>query len=531
MLLKLFHSKWLLPLLLLLLAVLHWPLAYLPLGRDQGVWNSVGFALFHGDVFYRDLLHFNLPGLGFSFAAFFYLSDDAITNVALLNYLASALIVGSGFYLFAKFFSRHVAVASSVLFVLFSSTGMDYWNIAQKDFLSMAFIMLATALLYAADIKSKSRWVLVFLSGFAVAVAVLYKPLFGIAGIFLAICEVLRFSLLPRFLWPRCIISLSLLLVGFLSLIAMFVGYIDHYQMLDEARFALFEFAVWYSNTKSLNLAKLIGFLMLWSTMPDISQLWLSLIQTVCLLPLMCYGIYCSFKHYSWKQYYFLSVPFLTSLFCYFVQKKGFPYHAMPWIVLSVLFVSIALVHLLKQGKVLHFMATAMISFILAKQLLLSIYAQQLLPVALGLKDRNEYLAKYYKPDDSPHPIDSEKTAIWIQQHVPKDKTIVVWGMENQIYALSKRRFFERHHFSFFLDANIQNKSNLKTWQQGLQTQYLQKLQQSPPEAFIFTFLGSDRKLSSQSINHVPELKAFIKAHYQKAESYGRVDIYQLNKK
>jgi len=72
------------PWLMLLLAcvavvLLNFPLTVCPLGIDQGVWSTVGLSINNGSVFFRDLLHFNLPGLGFSYA--FALGDFSLSLI------------------------------------------------------------------------------------------------------------------------------------------------------------------------------------------------------------------------------------------------------------------------------------------------------------------------------------------------------------------------------------------------------------------------------------------------------------------
>ncbi|EKD82729.1 MAG: hypothetical protein ACD_39C01131G0004, partial [uncultured bacterium] len=74
---------------LIIITIMHLPLSEMPLGRDQGVWATVGKAISNGEVFFKDLLHFNLPGLGFSYAIIFHLVNDPRTATMLLSLAGS----------------------------------------------------------------------------------------------------------------------------------------------------------------------------------------------------------------------------------------------------------------------------------------------------------------------------------------------------------------------------------------------------------------------------------------------------------
>ena len=120
---------------ILIVIVLHLPLSIMPLGRDQGIWSMVGLAMGEGKIFFKDILHFNLPGLGFAYAIADNFSSDPRVTTMLLNMTASVLIVLSLYLLLGATVSKAAASWASLSFAIIWPTYVDYWSMAQKDFI------------------------------------------------------------------------------------------------------------------------------------------------------------------------------------------------------------------------------------------------------------------------------------------------------------------------------------------------------------------------------------------------------------
>lgn len=519
---------------LLVMLVLHIPLGLMPLGRDQGVWSSVGFALTQGDVFFKDILHFNLPGLGFVFAFFMLFTDDPRVAVALVSFFGSAVTAVSMAQLLRFSVSESAAKIFLLFFALIAPPVFDYWNISQKDFMSMAFVLSASLLMHLADTENKKRLYYIFAAGFFVAVAAMFKPIFGVIGIPMAIAEAFRLRFHQSVeCFIRSVLSLTVLLCGFLLLAAIFFFYLYMNGALENAYHGLFQFAVWYSQSKSPGFVKMLVFLLAWTNMTSIETPMLSLAQSVVWLPLVFFGLYLLLKKENWQKAYWLYIPLFFSMLTYFVQQKGFPYHAMPWIVCSAACAAIAVVKLYKMAAGKKFLLLAITFFLLSivvRNIVFSSYGQGLVPVLFGVSDRQEYLLEYYRPHDSLHPNDSEMVSEWVEKNSNESDRIVSWGIESQMHSLSHRRSASIHYFSFFLDADIDPDTELGLWQKHLRKEYIESVKHAPPKFFLFTFGSKEdgsRALAKTSIHRVPGLQEFVQQSYRLVKRQGRLDVYQ----
>ena len=517
------------------LSILHLPLALLPLGRDQGVWTSVALALNAGDAMYAQILHFNLPGLGFLYALLFKVFPAPAAVVAAASWLASLIVMlaiaailrRAGFELAAKLFL--------LLFAVLAAPAFDYWNIAQKDYLAFACLALAVAIMAAAEADKPKRWRWVFAAGAVVAVGSLFKPIYGLIGVPIAVLEFCRLQGFQSAKHCRqAIMSLTLLLMGFLAIAALFLVYLAMHQALMPAYHAIFQFAPWYATRSAPGWLFMTVLLLASTNMTNIAMPIASLINAVIMLPLVFLGFCIGLKKPQRLRLMWLYLLAGFALLAYFVQQKGFPYHAMPWIVCAAAFVAIAVVCLYHKTAASRWgrglLALALL-ILVSRSLVFSHYGQGLLPAAFGVTTREAYLAEYYDPPDSSHPLDAEAAARWIASNTAADDTIVVWGMENQIYSLSQRHFAGRHHFSFLLDANIDATSPLGQWQAGLRQQYLASLTAQPPKYFIFLLKQPEQAISlaagrAATLTQVPAVQAFLQQHYGFAKQFGRLVIF-----
>lgn len=519
-------------------SLLHIPLAALPLGRDQGVWSSMGMAFSQGRGFITDVLHFNLPGLGLTFWPTNLVTDDPRIQTALISSAGLTLGIVSVFYLMKRVFDRESAIWAAALIAVWIPCILDYANIAQKDFFAGILLITATSLICYADIDRPHRVTKHLLAGLTIGVAFLYKPLFAGAGIIMATLEIHRHVHITGRLFTRSLaLSLAALLSGFLIIFIALIIYFWITDSFNDATFALVDFSLWYSQSKKPGFLLLFGLLIAYSGLVDIHQPVLSLIQIFLWIPIVSAGILLTLCHQRKIERLWLAVPVVTSLFCYFIQQKGYPYQAIPWIICALMFAAYALKTLFShQGKHLVItlakgVASVTLIYIFIKSSLLGHYTTQLVPAAFAAQARDEYLANYYAPNDQPHPIVSEHVANWIKRHTATDDPIYVWGMENQIYALANRPFASRHHFNYLLFADLESHNELHSWQKTLRQEYLTALKNNPPRVYIETFYvgdASNRHMSLQDIRNIPQLSEFVRNRYDKVAQIDRLDVHVL---
>jgi len=513
--------------------LLHIPLSLLPLGRDQGVWSTIGQAFASGHIFIKDFLHFNLPGLGVSFYLASFISTDPRIQTAIISAVGISILITAAFYLLKRLVTKDVAITYSLALSILFPIVIDWGNISQKDFVSSAFIFLAASLIMYADIGKSYRYLLLFIAGLSVALASMHKPLFAIIGLLFAIVETIRhIKLSDKFSISKYVLSGLCLLLGFVSIFSVLVVSLYNNDVLAEARFALIEFTRWYAVSKDPSLLKMTGFLWLWSSWASDNYLILSLIQMFLWTPLIGYGAYLYYKHYrSFDSLWFLCL-IITALFTFYIQSKGFPYHAFPWVFISLIFVSISLNYAFnKQDKPwLNYIIISIFIFVLIRNTVFSNYFTQLLPYYVNQSEstRIQYLMENFHKTDGPHPINTEALAKWIDKETEATERIVVWGIEDAIYALSNRRAFDRHHFSLFLSENIEQPKSLVKWQEILRSNYLHEFDKNPPSLFIINNLNPKGfMLENTTVKNVPGLLEHIEENYERLDVVDDLTVYK----
>jgi hypothetical protein len=224
-----------------------------------------------------------------------------------------------------------------------------------------------------------------------------------------------------------------------------------------------------------------------------------------------------------------------VSIFTYYIQGKGFPYQAFPVIIICFIAVSFSIDSLLNKSKNnpwIKGITFGMVSFLIFKNLTLNHYSTELLPHLFGNTDRLSYLDTNYHPKDSPDIEVSESLGQWLEQALPAEETIHVWGMENYIYTLAKRQFPTRHHFHFFLYAKLDNNPELFKWQQQLHKEFLSEISTNQPAIFIETHyagMKEERYLTVQSVSQFTPIKNWLKTNYRLEQSIDRLDIWIRN--
>ncbi|MCY4045858.1 MAG: hypothetical protein OXE99_12340 [Cellvibrionales bacterium] len=513
---------------MLVCSLIHLPLSFYPLGRDQGVWLSVGSALLDGKLFVSEILHFNLPGLGLTFAFFQSFISNPHVVVVSASVFSCLLIIVSGFYLIKHATTPRTAQIFSWAFAIIYPLSIDYYNIAQKDMLAMSWLMVALAVfLKGQSMHKSSLWFV--LSGLSVALSVFHKPVFGIVGIFLALLECLRYR--QHHSLKTCMLNLTLLFIGFAIPIACYIAYLWINNALHEAWMAL-QFAAWYSGLTDHGFSKLTYLLLAYLSLPNPDNLTLSFIQLALWFPLTVLGLYRVLSKPHSRATHLLWLLISVSIFTYYIQGKGFPYQAFPVIVSGFIVLSIALDYLVTQSNNkwwLKSLTLCILAFLLIKNLAFNHYSTALLPYLLGKSDRITYLDKHYHPKDSPDTHIAEAIGRWLDKELSQQETIHIWGMENYIYTLANRSFPTRHHFHFFLYANLDDHPTLSTWQDSLHQAFIETISAKKPAVFIEAHYGGnkdDRYLTVQSVSQFPPIYNWLETNYRLAKQIDRLDIW-----
>ena len=535
------HSRLLLGLALILCTLLHLPLAELPLGRDQGIWSSIGLALLDGDIFFKDITHFNLPGLGFAYATAFIFTNNPSTATMLLSLSSSLLTILGLYYLLKETINTQAACIAALLWALLWPSYLNFWLISQKDVLAIPGLLFSAFFLARSYSAATNRPLLLcYLSGVCAAICMVFKPVFIIYAFLLAaVVSILwwKQDTAIRHLLYRG----AALIAGGLSIGLPLIAYIVLNGALDKAIFGLLEFAPWYS-LENHQAAWFIALKLLARSYfvefhyPVYAWWSLAAWSPLLILSLIAY------QKIQAPRKQWLLLPSLGALLVYFIQNKGFGYHAAPWQACLLLFIACAIYWVIaqhnawQQSGFLKRHASHIVIALVVLQLLraftVSHYSQHYVASYLGFM-RHEDMLKAFKVDKlTAHPLVSEQVAEWIKEHSQTSDRIVIWGQENQIYSMSNRRHATEHTFDFPLSALVKQESHPKLFerQQQLRTQYIADLKRTQPLFFIVVSHDSnpvEPEPSNEVLHRVPGLELLLAQDYRLIKTIERFEIYQ----
>ncbi|EKD83115.1 MAG: hypothetical protein ACD_39C00875G0003 [uncultured bacterium] len=522
--------------------LLHLPLTECPLGVDQGVWSTVGLSINNGSVFFRDLLHFNLPGLGFSYALALRLVSDPRIATAILNLSGCMLIMVGMFFLLRQTVSAASGAWAVLFFSVWYPTMTHYWNLTQKDFMAMWGVLIATWLVARAASGARWRKLSIYSAGISVGLATMYKPLFVISGPMLALIYTLRFMLpvgnlkqKKRQDWLNFLYDIALLVAGALTIAIPFLMYLARAGALEGLYYGVFVFAPEYASN-SLPFSRMLNLMsratynvgLRYSMKHDI-YFW---VWTI----VLGLGVISLVKKNYGNEKYWLVVPCLTSAFTGFIQGKSYLYHALPWqiFLIAVAGCSFAYAwHLVYRSRFLIQLACisilSLVLIIWTKTVFSnSRFANAELLLWQNKISREEYMAKFYKRVYGTFPHEIEILAQWIKKNsLPTDK-ILAWGLECQLYSLSERMHATHSPFNLMLIYDLTGNTMANAWQAKIRHQFVQQLAAEKPKFIIIVNNDSGPMPSNLAVAVIPGFQAIIDDRYGKVESIGPFDVYQL---
>lgn len=534
---------------LITVSLLHLPLSVFPVGRDQGVWSTAGLAINNGAVFFKDYLHFNLPGLGFTYAFAMHFTDDPRVATMLVSLLGSVAIVIAMYLLLCQTIDKSAASSSVLLFSVMWPTYVGFWGIAQKDFMAMYGVLLGTWLMARSNPLARFRHLSIYAAGFAIGLATMYKPLFAITGILLAAKRLADFIILPtgdpdKKKWQILLYDLLLLIAGAMTVAMLFLYYLLINDAIGGLYHGLFVFAPAYSDLCNRSISHHLAVLFANSALVATPLDWSALIHYLAWTPIVFSGLLMLAKRACAKEKAWLYIPFLTALFTYLAQRKSFSYHTMPWQIClfmaagSWLSLTRHAINDSRNRKKLTLLISFAVLIIFARVLFMAQYTNAEIPAWLNLVSRETYLENNYKEINPsvgiPSPIASEKMALWISQNSHPEDKILVWGLECQLYVLSKRMYATHSPFDFLLTTDLSKNATAFAWQRKIRQQFIERLDKEKPKFIII--VNSDINTvestpSNEAVEFVPGLKNLLAMQYSYVKSIEPFDVYQLTKK
>lgn len=229
--------------------------------------------------------------------------------------------------------------------------------------------------------------------------------------------------------------------------------------------------------------------------------------------------------------------PYIVALATFLAQGKAFEYHSAPWQICIIMSVAIWLAAMSQKSPnhkhLVYALTIVIVGIIFARALSFSQYADTM-ATWLKINSRVEYLRSSYKminPDNGrPSPLVSEQISEWIRQNSEADDKILVWGLECQLYALSKRMYATNSPFDFILTGDFKSNEKASAWQDSLRKQFMRRLNEDKPKYIIITSHDTnpiEPLPSNESVTLVPGFALFIEKEYNVISKVFPFEIYQ----
>jgi len=524
--------------------LLHVPLRVFPLARDQGVWLTAAMGMSGDKMFFREFLHFNLPGTAFAYWIAWKLAGDPMIATVALSAAISVLIVIALYLLLRDTVGIIAGLWAAVIFACMWPMKITWWSIAQKDFLAVPWILFAawTAAKAAPDYKYRKAMLLV--SGALTVLAAQFKPTFILLGVLMAAAIFGRHLWINRFYgkyalaWTQIkqpareiLLYIAGGALGFIPLLLyLFLG-----DALDYAYYCLTCLGPAYMAASRWSFSSLAE--EWWKRQYGTRFLFSWPMLVICAYGLLVWVL--SFKN---KKRIWLLPPALMALASFFLQGKGMGYHMIPWYIMMIAFGGVALQWSWRSDNFKPFKLKSVLHLILIPALLAGSgygmftaftgtrYAHVEYRVWKGEIPRDQYLRKYFSHrKDYPNPALSEELARWIAGRTKPDDKILVWGHECQIYVLADRLYATQAPFDQCL-SSIDLQGDCAKWHDRQKTRFLALLDAEKPVYFIVTTKDRNvvEKLSSdRAMKNVPGLKDYLRRKYTQVRTMQRFIIYK----
>jgi len=452
---------------------------HLPLGRDQGVSAYFGWQILQGKVPYRDLYHFNFPGIFYTYAiAFklFGLKPEAINLFDLLFRLFTLV----GLYLASScLFGKKAGIWSAGIYGIVSTVVYNnYWQNAQKETFALGALAYCLYFFSRGFERDGLKKIWIFLAGVFGFWAMLYKPTVGLAPGLLGLYIVFH----KNFKIKDRVLAIVILGIGFLIPAIVMALYLQSQSALREMIQQVFIFGVSYGAQYYSGGWKVIG-LMVWKILN-----WT--LDNGFLVGFGCLGLLGLLKEKNerWKLPFYFGLGLFLNLL---LQLKFFTYHFMvlvlPLSIFAGAFFSVEMDKLFPRQNRLARSGMFFLAVLLFCANLKSDFGRYSREILYDLKkiSKDDFLERYGKWGFGDICISAEyKVARYLREETGLDERVLVFGLEPAINFLARRE--SPGKFSYDLPLTYQFGSDkFKRYQKELRKGFISELSQSPPSYIV----------------------------------------------
>ena len=499
---------------LLALAIV-WALASLsfPFGWDQGIFAWVGNTVVDGGLPYRDAWDIKGPLTYYVYGTaqlFFGKNAFAIRLTDLIFLSLAAFYIAR---LAAKLSGPKTGPWAAVIFVLWYAS-QGFWHTAQPDgWASMLALFAIGPLLTNRDDPRSYRYLL---SGFAIGLAVLIKPIYGLFAIALAIDAVFRYRKDVLRLFAAGTSMMLGVIVPFAIAVAWF-AYNGALQVFVDT-WLVYPVQVYSPAASPKAFSRAVGLIRFAESGMLVSVAW----------PVIVVGAV-SRRHECSRTFSVLLAWVFIAVFCVVLQGRFFEYHwaiIIPSMVLLGTKGFTALFETIRnerressshgRGLIRPMVLTFLVLVIGLAAVRPALDAARWTAHIVGLVDTPSYYSAFASAEDA------RLAAKYIREHTAPGEKISVWGWDASIIFESDRNAVSRFGYSMPL---IMGKGTLQ--QKQLREEFLSAVHSDPP-AYVVVSPQSEMILGeSVDITDFPEFSDFIAQNYTEEARFGKTLLYR----
>jgi len=474
----------------------------IPFGRDQGVAAYVARVISEGGAVYKDVFHFNLPGVFFTY---FVVSGLPVPwGVNLLHVVFTALCVIAVYAAAKRMMSARRAGWAALFFGAFAAVMYtDYWDIAQKE--SLASLPLALCLLFYLRQATGGGLANSLMAGIFAGLAAQYKPTLGIVVLAAPLAALKARPGRPAA--PTAAAAAGFI-ISFVPLLVHLVAAGALSEMLDSVfRFGSFYGGQYYKGFMATFYGAVKG-VALWA------YEWRFLIT------LAAGGVVLGRGKPEVRTVTVFAALLLVQVI---VQMKFFTYHWIallgPVSILAALGGGELMDRLADAGKTQRRLVMVILAALLVGNLAprASRYRRELL-YDLGMITQWDFL-KAYAPWGKGDicPAAQRAAASYVKERTRPDQPVLVWGHEAAFYLLAGRFPPTRFAYDQPLTADPGGNEAFARYRERLRAEFISDLKQRPP-AYIVVIEGDATGIEPE--DSYTQMKSFVAFDEYIEESY-----------
>lgn len=237
----------------------------------------------------------------------------------------------------------------------------------------------------------------------------------------------------------------------------------------------------------------------------------------------------------------------LAGLASALAQAKGFPYHFHPASLGAALALLALVDHAYTEAKrpALRWVAAAVALALGGRAALVASRAPFPAPpasLALAYREGQEGLAPYERVDFFPFAL--RQAAAELERHVRPDETVQLYGMDPYLLFLARRRSATPYIYAYEVNVDValhgsfdpggrtpdgSERARIRAMRDAHERDMFARLREAPPGAFVFigrSPLMSDQDALQDFLVHCPDTAAWVLGRYRESASYDGIRVW-----